>query len=171
MPKALEANHRDVTTALNASQRDLRQAQLDLNRLTAEIEVMRLQQQQQQPPEATTPSPNAFSALAEGHIAILTAVFSHEALKEICKRAAVGSDLPDGAVALPSSGTKTEMATRIVHRASLLRAGSPEDYPSRQQLSYIAAACRRQGLFPGVMVVTNKLRAMRWLSDHADYGQ
>ena len=64
---------------------------------------------------------------------------------------------------LPHSGTRAAQAQRIAN------ATPPQDRPSRSQLTYLAAAARRQNLDVTAAVLSSKPAATTWLAEHGDW--
>ncbi len=101
-------------------------------------------------------------------IALLAAAFSGGQLQDIAR-----NSTDNGMPALAFSGTMSEVAGRIVIRGEVLLGavarGVEEEIPTRPQLSYLAAASRKQRLVPTVRSVVSKAGAMEWISQHGDY--
>ena len=135
--------------ALQLNQGDLRQAQMDLDRYKAQIEISAMS-------AGSTTSRREDLTRCEMMVALLVSVFQHDQLKGACMSSQLGS-----------SGTKHELATRIVLWATSL--GTLTEFPSKAQLTYIAAATRRQGLSPPADALASKATAMIWLTVNGDF--
>jgi hypothetical protein len=138
-----------LQNALKLNQRDLRQAQMDMDRYKAQIEISAMS-------AGSTTSRREDLTRCEMMVALLVSVFQHDQLKGCCASSRLGS-----------AGTKHELATRIVLWAT--SAGSNAEFPSKAQLTYIAAASRRQGLSPPADALTSKAIAMSWLTANGDF--
>ena len=80
--------------------------------------------------------------------------FKQEQLKATCR-----------ARTLYVGGTKLDLAARIVVASTQ---GDEHTRPTRAQLTYIAAAARRQNIAISVEALCDRHTASGWLADHGD---
>ena len=64
-------------------------------------------------------------------------------------------------------GNKSMMAARLSEAGIASSPGT--GLPSKGQLTYIAAVCRRQNRSPTMEILMHKENASRWLNQYGDY--
>ena len=85
---------------------------------------------------------------------LVAEVFKQEQLRATCR-----------ARGLYVGGTKLDLAARIVVASTR---GGEDTRPTRAQLTYIAAASRRQNIGISVEALCDRHSASVWLADHGD---